>query len=225
MKKFISYIITIALLLSMLPISASAQATNSNRNEILKKACIAFPEYAETIRADAAPSNLSRSSTSREVVFSEARSLSENEFIVYTEYSDGLFAIDSVKMEKEVVYNSMDQSGSMTKFDITVKATCSDVKSHFILSNLKFTIYPTTYDRITSSGSPDVETPDNTYNDNCTYGTINCTPNETASAPAKVSVRLTFQFTPYPGDVYQSDLTIKVRNNQLSVTHEEYAGG
>lgn len=225
MKKFISYIITIALLLSMLPVSASAQETNSERNEILEKACIAFPEYAETIRADAAPSGISRSSTPREVVFSETRPLSENEFIVYTEYSDGLFAIDSVEMEKEVIYNSMDQSGSMTKFDITVKATCSDVYSHFTLSNIKFTIYPTTYDRITSSGTPSVKTGEYTYNDNCTYDTINCTPNETASAPAKVSVRLNFRFGPYSTNFYQSDLIIKVQNNQLTVTHEEYVGG
>ena len=226
MKKSLEYILTITLLFCLLPMNVSAQENNVERTELLEKACVAFPEYADIINADTVPSTVSRSVSSREVVFSETRDISETEFIVYTEYSDGLVVLDSVEiMDDEVDYNSTEQSGSMTKFDITVTATCLGVNSYFTLSNVKFTIYATTYDRITSSGTPTTHNVQNTYNDKCTNWDPVCTPNETASAAAKISVKLQFRFGPRDTEFYISYLTINIRNNQLTVEHKEYKGG
>ena len=225
MVKRLLSLILILLLLTTCPlgIPVHAREQSDERAEILEKACIAFPEYANKIESDALSFSAARSATSRELVITETRSISENEFIVYTEYSDGLIVLDQALMDSDVVYNTTEQSGSMTIFNITIKATCLETESYFKVSNLEFIIYPSAYDRITSIGTATTHNPENTYNDCCYYDAEECvyTPYETATDFASVCFPLQFKFAPYPGYIYDSYLWVEVGNNALSVHHDK----
>lgn len=191
------------------------------RDEILENACIVFPEYAVKIAADTMPVTPYRSFVQRELVHTETRALSDSEFIVYTEYSDGLIVLDQVTMEEEVIYHGTSDIANEIKVDITVKATCSATTAYFEVSNIKFTIDEYYFDHIDSIGSPAVHNPTNTYNDMCTYtGNYTLTSTETASKKASVVYPLSFRFAPYPTSIYTSFLWVEVGNNSLSVHHD-----
>lgn len=226
MKKAVSLILTFILLYTVCPlgIPVHAQEQNDERDQILTRACIAFPEYAHKIEANTFSGSTARSSEPRELVITEMRPLSDSEFIVYTEYSDGLIVLDQGYMESETIYNSTEQSGSRTLFNITIKATCTLTEAYFKVSNLKFTIYASSYDRITSIGTPRVYNPEYTYNDCCYYDNEDCTYNlyESASEYASVCFPLQFRFAPYDESILDSYLWVEVGDNTLSVHHYEH---
>lgn len=224
MKNCLSLILALVLMLTVLPMGALAAENTSERDEILEKACVAFPEYAAKIAADTLPASALRSAEPQKMVFTETRAISENEFIVYTEYSDGLVVLDQGVMDKEVIYNSTNDVATAINVDITVKATCTDTSAYFKVSNIKFTINTNSYDRINSIGSPKVYNPSNTFNDECIYvqGNHSLNSQESASRKAYVCYPLSFKFAPYPGYVYTSELWVEVGQNALSVHHDKW---
>ena len=220
MKKIVSVMLAFALLFAALPMGAMASQVDE-REQMLAKACAAFPEYAAKIVADTCASAF-RSAEPRKTSFTETRSISENEFIVYTEYSDGLVALDEVSMEREVIYNSTDDAITAINVDITVKATCSETTAYFKVSNIKFTINTSNYDRITSIGTPTVHNPPISYNDSCSYFSSELSKNlvENSVQKAYVCYPLSFKYAPYGGYEYSSKLWVEVGNNSLSVHHD-----
>ena len=64
------------------------------------------------------------------MVISETRKVSPKEYMVFTEYSDGLWLLDEITVNKEITYNSTNEIGTEIQIDITVKATCSGANKY-----------------------------------------------------------------------------------------------
>lgn len=224
MKRTLSLIFALVILVNVMSFGVYARETSSGRDELLNKACLAFPEYANKIKADTLPATaMARSTAPREVVYSDTRALSSTEYVAYTEYSDGLFAVDllTVNASFNAQTSDMDteQVGSATHFTVSIKATCSLTSSYFEVTNVKFTIYAYANDRITKAGSPSAHNPANSSGDKCTYVSSTLVSIENGSTPASLTYPLTFRYSQDSGDFFSTSLLLEVGNNTYSLSH------
>ena len=78
MKKLISLLLAVCLVLSAVPTLASADGySNDVQQQLIDLACATFPEYANFIRNPVSPNALSRSNSNPTLVRSEARKASD----------------------------------------------------------------------------------------------------------------------------------------------------
>lgn len=214
MKKCLSIILVLSLLLVVIPMSVQAASNDLEREELIEKACEAFPEFATKIRNEEPKPASYRMSGESEVVYAETRAVSDRELISYTEYSDG--AVLLAQTQCETIYNSTTDIANEIKVDITVKATHNDAPGYFKASHVQFTINETGYDYITSPGSTSTS-------GGCQYGGgYSMKKTETASGDAYVKYNLGFKFGPASDDYYTTQLWIQVGSNRLSVEHIEW---
>lgn len=218
MKRFLFIFLALVMLSTIVPISTHASENTSERVDILNKASAVFPEYASKITLDAKPDSTKCSAEQRELVISETRKVSPKEYMVFTEYSDGLWLLDEITVNKEITYNSTNEIGTEIQIDITVKATCSGANSYFMAQNVKYTIDKYGFDHIDSIGSPYVHLHYYTYNDYCTYYGYTLNSNETYSKKASVVYSLAFKYT--PNSSISTQLWVEVGSNSLSVHHD-----
>lgn len=219
MKRFLSIFLALVMLLAVMPMGTYAAESKTERDILLEKACAAFPEYASKIAADTAPIATCSAQQERTLVFTDTRALSENDFISYTEYSDGLVLLSDTNLNRKVTYNSNTVTGARTKADITVTATYSGINSYFKVSNVKYTIEEYGVDCITSIGSPKAYPSPNTSYDNCQYHGYTLNQYETDSGNARVAYSLSFRYATIPTAFITSCLAIEVGNNAVSVYH------
>lgn len=220
MKKIVSLLLSIIMTFLFIPMHANAAQEDkaSGQEELIAVACEAFPEYEDKILSRRSFEGSSRSTSStRELVVTETRYISDNEAVVYSEYSDGVILLTDYTYRYSTTINSQSQEGSRTIYDVTVRATSADVaNAYFELRNVQFTIYGTTYDRITNVG---------TYTE---YGKCDvhtqCAPvlYETASTKANIVYRLSWKAYSDPGGWLPSVLRIEVGNNSFRVIHMYY---
>lgn len=184
------------------------------RSALIEKACLAFPEFADKICSEPSDRVSTKSNTAgRETVYTETRKISENEYIVYSESSDGVVLLTSASFEYTLIENGSFMSGSNTTMNVTIQATCSEVTGVFTLRNVEYTIIPRGYDQIQKVGSASVS-------GNCTIHSVD-TPvmSETSSSAAYLRYRLTWQFGGNEAVSYASYLTFSVGNDRENVTH------
>ena len=221
MKKLMSFLLVIVLVFVFvpMPVSATQEQKLSGQEELIALACEAFPEYENRILSRRGAEGNSRSiNSNRTLVVSETRNISDNELVVYSEYSDGLILLSYAQYRYSTTTNSMEQEGSRTLWNVTVRATSVDVtNAYFELRNVQFTVYPSSYDRITNVG---------TYAE---YGRCDMhtryTPvlNESASGRANIVYRLSWElYESPPGGWIGSVLRFEVGNNGFYVIHQDY---
>lgn len=220
MKRMISCLLLLCAIIFVYPVNveASAYVRSSDlgvREEIISAACEIFPEYASKIVCQ--PENLINTmslSSEKSIVVSESRNYAENRIITYTEYSDGLVVLADSDYSYTQTINNQVVDGNKTHVTLTVRATCNVVSGYFELRNVKFTIYGSSYDKITDVGSY-------VTSGNCQHSQNVHTPilNETASTKATIQHRINWRFSSYPGGWIVSMLTIEVGNNVFRVTH------
>lgn len=220
MKKLVGLLLVVVMAFGFIPMQANAAQNEkcSGQEELIAVACEAFPEYRDKIISRRGIEGHGRSpDATRELVVTETRYISDNEAIVYSEYSDGLILLTDYTYRYSTTINSQTQEGSRTLYDVTIRATSADVaNAYFELRNVQFTIYGTAYDRITSVG---------TYTE---YGYCDvhtrCTPvlYETASTKANIVYRLSWKAYSDPGGWLPSVLRIEVGNNSFRVVHMYY---
>lgn len=214
MKRSISLFLAIIILIAALPLSVLASdAQTTERDRVFTLACEAFPEYASTIRGDAV-STFARWNGNRELVFSETRAISENESILYGQYSDGsaiIIDIDnqSVEFDGTVDNSTFEQFTGGKNGTASFTIFCTDKENYpgsYKISNFKYKIYDNTWDMIVSKGSI-------TKND-CS-GNEELTPNETISKSASLVCNISFygKWSNYPK--LGVKFTIYVGNNRV----------
>ena len=217
MKKFFSLIIAFVLIVCVFPANANATEIDiANREQLLSLACQVFPEYATKIAADQPPSAeaLQRSSAETDVVISETRKVNDNMYMTYTELSNGVVTLANFVTYPSLTYNYRHNNGDATNYTVTLTGTAPGSYQTFTATNVKFTIYSSDYDCITSVGAPKVTNPDGS-----TYTTdikTSCSPNETSSNSAVAYYRFPVMF----GSLnYSGVFTLSIKNNVSTVDY------
>lgn len=212
MKKVLSVVLSIIFIFTMLPLSAIASENNAIQDELLAKACAVFPEYSNKIQYNTFNPNR-RSARSNELIVTMVRSVSENEYLIYSEYSDGMVLLTNYEAYPyEIVSSSSTTSDIVTNYTVTIKATVPNVSGYYMISGFKYSIISGQYDAIlddgTASWSGSFYGPSDAVS-----GSIR---NETASSAAKVEYRPLYSVS---GSTYQTSLLMTVRNNVFSISH------
>lgn len=209
----------LAILFTALPMGAMA-SQEDEREQLLAKACLVFPEYSERIRKPEPPcSPLGRSAQNRTLLVSEERDVSDREKMLYSEYADGTILLTDVEFDPEDPATTVhDRTANLlgVYYDITIKATCTNINGSFNLSHVKLDLLNDAYDRISKQGTI-------TCKDKCWgYDTISEVLTESASGNAVLSYRPTFQHGRSQSESTQTLLTLAVGNDGWSVTHKYY---
>lgn len=221
MKKSLSFCLAVIMILTFLPINASASETpTSDHDRLVSLACEIFPEYAHNIRnSNTTTFSADGITEDRYIVFSETRNVSENEYMMYTEYSDGLALLTDYSFDYKILtYNPTTGAGA-TEVTMSLEATCeeSGYNGVFYIDNFRYVLDSYGYDSIISLGTTRTT-------GSCKLSSVNY-PNpdyylyETASDDAYVNYALDY----WPGDsgyfTLNSYLEIKVGNNGCTITH------
>ncbi len=219
MKKTLSVILVLAILFATLPIGAMASQVDEHE-QLLARACLVFPEYAERIRNPEVPcSPLGRSIQENTLIVSEEKDVSEKEKMLYSEYADGTILLTDVQYDAEAPVTTVhDRTANLlgVYYDITIKATCTNISGSFTLSHVKLDLLNDAYDRIANKGTI-------SYSDKCWgYDIISEVLNESASGKAVLSYRPAFQHGRNQAQSTQTLLTLTVGDDGWSVTHKIY---
>ena len=224
MKKLLSLCLAALLLVSMLPVNVFASET-SKHDELVALACDIFPEYANTILNKELITN-SRSVLDRELVFTETRNISENEYLMYSEYSDNLSLLTYYNFEVELYDDGYvnGSAGRTLTFDIVATCAESGFLGDFTLNNVKFTLISSAYDQINSIGVPDPNggCSIRDFDDNSIIENPDIQYTETSSSKAYIRYHLNFWNQAENSRTLNSVLELYVGNNNYSVSHLDY---
>ncbi|MBQ3192453.1 MAG: hypothetical protein IJB59_02655 [Oscillospiraceae bacterium] len=157
MKKLLSAILAMIMLLTMLPIGTSAAETgNSERDELIALACEVFPEYAEKIHGDglSTSGNTSRTISAPELIKEETRCISDSNKITYSEFSDGSVYITNSNLNLwYMTDNSVSDNSTTTVYTGHIAITCNfNGDAYICIKNLKFALVNGGNDYIISGG-------------------------------------------------------------------------
>lgn len=242
MKKLISLLLAVCLVLSAVPTLAFADGySNDVQQQLIDLACATFPEYANSIRNPVSPNALSRSNSNPTLVRSEARKASDRVCVIYSQYDDGSVFLTSVEgdnLSVEVVpqdwvddlIKELDKppvttitshdtspSGGSTKHTLTIKGTHPGVTGYFQITGFTYTIVGDGYDRIDSTGTTSLS---GDWTDCSVYGSPNY--NETSSSAAYTTFRARFRFG--SGNYYsrETELHIRIKDDTMTYSHVNF---
>ena len=218
MKRSLSILVAIIMLLTTLPFSAMAASDvdSSAHDELISKAYEVFPEVSDKIAKGSLSIDTYQASVndySPKIVCSVSRNVSNDEILTYTEYDNGFVTLASAKFNASFTTDNTDVSGSITYITATLKGTVANVgcSNVFIAEDFVFAIYGNGYDRIISLG--------NYYVTN--GGGIESAgigrQIETSSSPAVAYFRTIIC---YQGNPYNGLYTFSLRNNTPSVNYQ-----
>jgi len=158
MKKILSLCLAILMLLTALPIDASAVENKTyTQTELLTLACEVFPEYeSEIINQENRSFANYRSSDSDEIIFSETRDISDNQSLTLLQRRSGDIIVVSREIDWANLYVN-DSTSDISNVGVTGTAdfqiNTTSASGTFILSDVRFTIYYTGSDYFTSTGT------------------------------------------------------------------------
>lgn len=158
MKKILSLCLAILMLLTALPIDASAVENKTySQTELLTLACEVFPEYeSEIINQENRSFANYRSADSDEIIFSETRDISDNQSLTLLQRRGGDIIVVSREIDWANLYVN-DSTSDISNVGVTGTAdfqiTTTSASGTFILSDVRFTIYYTGSDYFTSTGT------------------------------------------------------------------------
>ncbi len=224
MKKLFALLLVFAMIFATLPFTAFASEATSMQSQLTIKACNAFPEYANKIRAQeqqASKEKLSiTSNQSKDVVINETRNISDKESITYTEFSDGLIMLTTSSVSYSTTTTHVISSGSRTYYTMDILAELVGFSGcHATLHNVKYIIDTNGYDKINSFGY-------STRGSKCTGCDVGIYPAaESASGPAKLTATIHFLFgNASEGDVCRTELVMTVGSNSMRISYQNLDG-
>lgn len=154
MKRTIAIIMLLVILLTtaILPVYAAEPA--SEKAEIIDLACQAFPEYTDII-CGRVPASRSSTNEKPEVVFSETRSISDDQSISITYYSDGGALLTRSTINCDMSEN-IANSSKYTYWTVTGEFTTTYGDAYpgvFTISNAQFRISADGTHTVTDDGN------------------------------------------------------------------------
>ena len=195
MKKFLSMLLAAVMLMIVMPLSvAAAENGNFEPEELIALACEAFPEYEDAIRGETSTAfSHTRTSDSREIVFSETRAISANESIGITQYAGGDVVI--VYSDSNYTVEKTASSASNVANDIigsaSFQVTCSGISGTFNLKNVGFIIHQDGSGYFTSYGTPSTT-------NGVSYNTENVT-----NSTTYIEYPIVFSQSPFIADAFE----------------------
>lgn len=225
-RRYLSVILAVIMLLTMLPFPTVAAKDISERNEIIELACQVYPEFANKIRYQKITTSNNTRSADPILVYSDSRNVSNNEILLYSEYSNGVILLTDYNFDEVVTTVDSVTGAGATACTINIKATCSNISGYFQINDFRYTLVSSAYDRIDSLGEYfPYEEPGNGIENDCYFNESSTNPrtkmNETAASDAYANFSLQFRFSARPNDFFTSLLSITVGNNDIIVEHEQ----
>ncbi len=217
MKKYLALFLSLALLLTTIPFSASAAETQSGHETLVQKACYAFPEYAEKMQNPQDGAQLySRSAMPRELLVKETRPVSDTEYVTYSEYSDGLILLSGYDFTAESTTVNYVTGSTYRNITIDIEATCvNDVSydGYFYLKGVSYSLRDNEFDVITNPGTE-------SRTGYCTKATrTTYTEKESYTTNAGIVYRLWFQLGPTGYYTVESQLSLYVGGDTAGLDH------
>lgn len=217
MKRLLSYILSISMIVSLLASYAHASPIDkAAHDELVNLACEVFPEYTSIITNSSCNSrSVFLNTECPEIVFSETRSISDTTCLSYIELSDDTcflaLASSSSDLTPSASYSITNStiSGSTTTDTISIVATYSPSSGVVRISGLQYTIYAYSYDRFTNTGSISTQNGATCRGYYPQYV-------ETSSSPAYFYYSLAF---PYYGQFIGMHIDLRLQNNQFRLTY------
>ncbi len=214
MKRSIAIALALSLLICFLPINAHAEENSSGYAILLEKACSAFPEFEEKLTNPVLPISTQSRSTP-ELVYSETRALSEEEYITYSEYSDGIILLADFDMEWSKRTHETSPISSGYIYDVTITASCVGI-GHLTIHNMKYAIVLGygSYDYIIDTGTA-------SPSERCTIAeTFPTRMAENVSECATLKYGLYFQAGPTGYYTMESVLRVLVGRDTINIYHD-----
>lgn len=214
MKKVCATLLVVLILISSLPIGAYAESYQCpTRETLIREACKLFPEYTSEIRGETINKYGRSAAGERRIVRSETRPYSDNRSIQYVEYSDGIVMLVDSAYTKNLNLVSTTPITGGTKYTAYITVTLSYSSETFQASAIEYTIYNSSYDKITSAG----DLCDSTTS-SCSFGSIKYEENASGSAYANYSAHFTPKpaYSQYP--LFEASIKLIVGNNSAYVT-------
>jgi|GEM_PF-6418543 len=221
MKKFLSLLLSLSLLLTMMPLYASAAEQEQKRSDtLINKAVFIFPEYSEKLlNPTYKPTDSTRTAPARTLVVKETRPFSNTESITYKEYSDGLILLSAYNVDytTQLVGPYPHPNLSVRNFTIDIEATSvvSGYNGSFMLEDVSYTINAglNNYDCITNFGI-------GTKGANCISAELtDDVENETPTNYARFQYNLAFRIGPHSGDFITTELIMHVGEDTAVIDH------
>lgn len=222
MKRLFTIILSLVLVISMIPVGTVAAEDTSERDELIALACEVFPEYAVFIQNNNSTSRSGSLSEKTEVLFTETRSVSDNERITYVQLSsNGAIIIDETIGQIELIEtdSSMSNFSAGIRGSLSYKVICTHeyYPGIFYLDDFEYTIYTSAYDWINNDGTMTCN--NGVY---CAFSQGSTVYQETANNSAHASYGLRFIHRGAYGVQSSRDLlytlSLSVRNNTVNIT-------
>lgn len=154
MRKVLISLLTAALLISNVFVMSvcAVEQDITDKNQLLALAKVTFPEFSDKIDGKDTP-NRARSSD-KSVVVQLTRTVDSNTIMTYTEYNNGIVTLGAARFLPKTQINVEDSVTHSTYEEFTATLVASVVEGPtFTATNVKYRIYPDTYDKITSVGN------------------------------------------------------------------------
>lgn len=158
MKKFLSLVLAIILVFpTFLTLRVSAAEVDlSDYEQHIALAKKTFPEYVDKLEGNKSLRSSVPQAASSEpnVVIRETREADRNTFMTYTEYDTGLVTLGTARFVQDadlIIEDSVTHS-AYEEFTATIIASVVEGPT-FTATDVKYRIYPSNYDRITSAGN------------------------------------------------------------------------
>lgn len=237
MKKLISICLSICLILSAFSIVVSADGYASDvQSELIELACIAFPEYSDTILNPVVPNPSARSSNKPIIAYTEARKIDDHTCMIYTRYDDDSVFLTSVEgddlevaalrndwtedLDKppvtQITKDSIVTTTTSKKHTINIKGTHPGVNGYFMITDFCYTLFDKGYDRITSTGTRSWT---GDWKACSLYGQRL---SETSTASASALFRATYQYGSGAYYSRQTELFVQVGHDTMTFSHENF---
>ena len=242
MKKLISLLLAVCLVLSAVPTLAFANGYSSDvQQQLIDLACATFPEYANSIRNPVSPNALSRSNSNPTIVRSEARKASDRVCVIYSQYDDGSVFLTSVEGDNlnvgiatqdwwddlreeldkppvtTITNHSIVTSVGSAQHNLTIKGTHPGVSGYFQITGFTYTIVENGYDRIDSNGTTSVS---GDWKGCAVDGDSRYT--ETSTKSACTVFRSRYQFGSGAYYSRETELVIQIKNDTMSFSHVNF---
>lgn len=153
MKKFLALVVSLVMVMAIgtiaLPVNAVEETENFTRDEIIKMAQVAFPEYAEKM-SEIVPVQADDLRSIDPVVIDETRELSEDISVKYQEFESGRAFIFIINCGKANVRRN--PATGYTDYYVDFHATCSFSSQSFRINNFLHRCSDTMVDSIVKRG-------------------------------------------------------------------------
>lgn len=217
MKKFLALVVSFVMIMAMgtvaVPVNAAVESDDPTREEIVKLAQIAFPEYAEKI-SKIEPLKADEYRSVDPVVIEETRKVSEDTSIKYQEFESGRAFIFKITCGK--ANQREENKGTYTDYYVDLSAMCTFASGSFRINGFKHRCTNTNLDSITDRGTLWGDVVASMYGD---YRSV-----EDGNGPAMACYLATFPVSlPDPNlnpfdSTYIANIKVVLNNGDLSIS-------